>query len=85
MSTVDELFAYAAIACVLQKRKRKRKRKLWTKPWLERRNNFTHIDLLQELKCFAEGWSNYLCMDESTYLELLSMVTPYIKKKKIRT
>jgi hypothetical protein len=34
---------------VLQKRKQKRKRKLWTKPWLERRNNFTHIDLLQEL------------------------------------
>jgi hypothetical protein len=57
MSTVDELFAYAALACVLQKRKQKRKRKLWTKPWLERRNNVTHIDLLQKLKWFPKAWS----------------------------
>jgi hypothetical protein len=81
MSTVDELFAYAALACVLQNRKQKRKRKLWTKPWLERRNNFTQIDLLPELKCFPKDCSIYLLMDESTYLELLSMVTPYIKKE----
>jgi hypothetical protein len=80
MSIVDELFAYAALAYVLQNRKQKRKRKLWTKPWLER-NNFTHIDLLQELKCFPKDWSNYLRMDESTYLQLLSMVTPYINKE----
>jgi hypothetical protein len=49
MSTIDELFAYAAIA-------------------------------YEELKCFPKGCSNYLRMDESTYLEVLSIVTPYIKK-----
>jgi hypothetical protein len=56
-SAVDDLFAYAALACVLQNRKQKCKRKLWTKPWLERINNFTHTDLLQELKCFPKAWS----------------------------
>jgi hypothetical protein len=50
-----------------KKERKKRKRKLWTKQWLER-NHFTHIDLLQELKCFSKDWSNYLRMDESTYL-----------------
>ncbi|PNF39815.1 hypothetical protein B7P43_G03172, partial [Cryptotermes secundus] len=38
-----------AIACVLQKEKKKRRHKLWTKQWLERRNHFTQMDLLQEL------------------------------------
>jgi hypothetical protein len=36
MSTVDELFAYAAIACVLQNKK-ELKRNLWTKQWLEQK------------------------------------------------
>jgi hypothetical protein len=58
MSTVDELFAYAAILCVLQNKKLKRK--LWTKQWLERRNHFTHIDLHKKLTCFVKDWCNYL-------------------------
>jgi hypothetical protein len=53
MSTVDELFAYAGIACVLQNKK-EIKHKLWAKQWLERKNNFTHIDLFQGLKCFQK-------------------------------
>ncbi|PNF19897.1 hypothetical protein B7P43_G12288 [Cryptotermes secundus] len=39
------------------------------------------MDLLQDLKCLPKDWSNYLRMDESTYLELLSIFSPYIKKE----
>jgi hypothetical protein len=42
MSSVDELLAFAAIACVLKKKERKRRR-LWRKEWLKR-NNYTHIN-----------------------------------------
>ncbi|KAJ8876982.1 hypothetical protein PR048_021434 [Dryococelus australis] len=72
MSTVDELVAYATIACALQKR-RKCKRKIWTKQWFQRKNRFTHVNLLTELRCYPKDWTKYLRMDEPTYLELLSM------------
>jgi hypothetical protein len=42
MSSVDELLAFAAIACVLKKKEQKRCR-LWRKEWLDR-NNYTHIN-----------------------------------------
>jgi predicted transcriptional regulator YdeE len=42
MSSVDELLAFAAIACVLKKKERKRRR-LWRKEWWNR-NNYTHIN-----------------------------------------
>jgi hypothetical protein len=66
MSTVDELVAYAGIACVLQNKK-KIKHKLWAKQWLERKNNFAHNDSFQELECFPKHWSRYLSMDESIH------------------
>ncbi|KAJ8893277.1 hypothetical protein PR048_005868 [Dryococelus australis] len=78
MSTVDELVAYATIARVLQKI-RKRKRNMWTKQWFLRRNHYTHVNLLTELRCYPKDWTNYLRMDEPTYLELLCMVTPFAK------
>jgi hypothetical protein len=42
MSSVDELLAFAAIACVLKKKEWKRRR-LWRKESLNR-NNYTHIN-----------------------------------------
>ncbi|KAJ8888816.1 hypothetical protein PR048_008310 [Dryococelus australis] len=75
MSPVYELVVYATTACALQKR-RKRKLKTWTKQWFQRKNN-----LLTELRCYPKDWTNYLRMDEPTYLELLSMVTPFVKKQ----
>jgi hypothetical protein len=42
MSSVDELLAFAATACVLKKKERKRRR-LWKKEWFNR-NNYTHIN-----------------------------------------
>ncbi|GBP33670.1 hypothetical protein EVAR_16706_1 [Eumeta japonica] len=51
-----------------------------TKDWLKK-EHYSHISLLNELKFAPKDWHNYLRMDEETYLKLLSTVTPYIKKQ----
>ncbi|KAJ8893398.1 hypothetical protein PR048_005989 [Dryococelus australis] len=51
--------------------------------WFQRKNHYTRVNLLTELRCYPKYWTDYLRMDEPTYLELLSMVTPFVKKKKI--
>lgn len=78
-SEIDDLLAYAAIAAALKTRKKK-KRGLWCKQWLNR-NKYNDVNLLEELRLYPKDWKNYLRMDEPTYLELLSLVTPYITKK----
>ena len=40
----------------------------------------SHGQLLQELRLELQDYNNYLRMNETTYLELLSMITPYIEK-----
>jgi len=59
----------------------KRERKKWCKDWLLKRATYSHVNLLNELKFEPEDFKNYVRMDEKTYLELLSMVTPMIKKE----
>jgi hypothetical protein len=61
--------------------KRKIKRGIWCKEWLQKRQTFSHVNLLHELRFAPKDWHNYLRMDEETYLKLLSVVTPLIKKK----
>nr|CAI5837488.1 unnamed protein product [Callosobruchus analis] len=62
-------------------KKPKRYRTVWCKNWLRKREQYSHINLLNELKFAPKDWHNYLRMDEETYLKLLSMVTPFIKKQ----
>ena len=61
--------------------KQPRKRSKWCKSWLLKRGELSHGQLIQELRLEPRDYANYLRMDESTYLELLSMVTPFIKRK----
>ncbi|CAH2085196.1 unnamed protein product [Euphydryas editha] len=74
-----ELLCYAAIA-LLAKKKRK-KRSMWTKEWLQKRNHYSHTNLLEELRLFPRDWFNYLRMTEVVYLNLLKLVTPMIEKR----
>ncbi|PNF31399.1 hypothetical protein B7P43_G04087 [Cryptotermes secundus] len=46
-----------------------------------KRNVYSHVNLLGELKLVPKDWHNYLRMNEETYLQLLSLVAPLIKKK----
>ena len=78
----DELdfLALLAVSYVISKKQR-RKRKQWCKQWMERKNRFTHTNLLSELKEEPSDYMNYLRMKESVYYELLSLIYPLIKKK----
>lgn len=42
---------------------------------------YSHLDLLNELRFHPEYWHNYLRMDEETYFELAQLVTPVIIKQ----
>ncbi|VVC38853.1 Hypothetical protein CINCED_3A003670 [Cinara cedri] len=75
----------AAIGCLmavscLKTRVKKRKRKIWVKDWLSKRAKYLHVNLLTELRICPKDWQNYLRIDEDTYLKLLALITPFIKK-----
>jgi len=83
MSALSELLCYAAIAVVLDRKYRRnaRKSREWTTKWLLKRQDFSHINLLKELRFHPKDWHNFLRKNESTYLTLLSIVSPLINKK----
>lgn len=89
MSTVSNndlnLLAVACV-CIIKKKKnrlmkRRRPRSKWVKQWLLQRDQFSHINLLEELRLEPDDWRNYLRMDEDNYLMLLNLVTPLIQKQ----
>lgn len=48
------------------KLKRKRKHSYWVKPWLQKRNRFSHENLLKELKLTsAEDYQNWIVTHRS--------------------
>jgi len=81
---LGELLCYAAIAVDLDRKYRRnaRKHREWTKQWLLKRQDSSHVNLLKELRFLRKDWHNFLRMNESAYLTLLSMVSPLIQKKK---
>jgi hypothetical protein len=46
-----------------------------------KRKTYSHISLLSELQIYPRDWHNYLRMNEETYLNLLSLLTPLITKQ----
>ena len=77
MLAINELLCYAAIAVVLDRKYRRnaRKSREWTKKWLLKWQDFSHVNLLKELRFHPKDWHNFLKMNESTYLTLLSTVS----------
>jgi len=87
MLAVSELLCYTAITVGLDRKYRRNARKSGecTKKWLLKRQFFSHVNLLKELRFHPKDWHNFLKMNESIYLTLLSMVSPLIQKKKNTT
>ncbi|XP_050676762.1 uncharacterized protein LOC126973479 [Leptidea sinapis] len=77
----DDTLALLGLALILKKNDTKNKRRKWCKHWLLKRKTCSHVNLINELKFEPEDFKNYLRMDEKTYLKLLEMVTPMIKKE----
>lgn len=81
-AAMDDALAIVGLIFATKKLKRlERNRSIWCKDWLRKREQYSHINLLTELKFAPKDWHNYLRMDEESYLKLLSMVTPLIKKQ----
>ena len=83
MSSEEEDLALDGLAvalCVKAKSASKRGRK-WSREWLLKRKAYTHTNLLTELRAVPNDWKNDLKMNEETYLNLLSLVTPFIEKQ----
>jgi hypothetical protein len=75
MASTDDTLAIVGLLIAV---KSKNKRKTWFKEWLQKRNTYSHVNLLTESKLASKEWYNYLRMDEETYLQLLSLVVSLI-------
>ncbi|XP_031327530.1 uncharacterized protein LOC116158823 [Photinus pyralis] len=74
----------AAIAIIIAVSATKRRiRKRWTKEWLLKRDQYTHLKLLTEIRNAEEeeDYANYFRMKEACFDDLLEMVKPYLTKK----
>ena len=73
-SCLEETCAIVVVVAyvVAELEKPKRKKRKWVKQWLTKRNELSHNALMKELSLEPGDWFNYLCMDEATYLKLLS-------------
>ncbi|KAM4015345.1 uncharacterized protein ACNLHF_002001 [Anomaloglossus baeobatrachus] len=65
-----------------ERRRSKQKRRMWTREWLQKRSEFTHMQLVRELQeKNPHDFRNYLRMSEESFKFLLETITPVIKRK----
>lgn len=59
-----------------------RTRRVWVRNWILRRETFSHVNLVRELKeNNPNDYRNYFRMDEASFDLLLQKIKPYITKK----
>ena len=82
-SEEHDLAALGVLFVMVQENRKKstKKRKQWCKKWLLRRNKSCDVQLLKEISDEGNDFQNYLRMSENVYQKLLSLVSPFIKKK----
>lgn len=78
---IKQKLCAVSISLILIFRKKKRGRLQWSREWLLKRNHFSHVNLVNELRSIPQDFLNYLRMSEETYMELLKLLTPHILKK----
>lgn len=82
---IEEMCLIAtAVVLAVEEKKKKRKRRIWVKSWLSKRDIYSHVNLINELKLQPDDYRNYLRMDENTYVELLPLVAPLIEYQDTR-
>ncbi|XP_073533020.1 uncharacterized protein [Phyllobates terribilis] len=63
-------------------RRSKQKRRMWTREWLQKRSELSHMQLVRELQeKNPHDFRNYLRMSEESFKVLLERVTPRIQRK----
>lgn len=72
----------ACIAIALAVCCKKKKKRRWMKDWFKKRDEYTHENLLNDLRLSEPGdFKNFLRLDGRSFDELLKMITPRIKKR----
>lgn len=79
----EELLLATAMVCCIQTKienESEQKRK-WCKSWISERDKWSHKNLIERLRSEPGDFRNYMRMDETTYVELLNLVTPLLSKQ----
>lgn len=79
MDHEDELLALAGVCLIIKKLKVPKKRRA-QKSWIEKRATYSHVNLIKELVNEPDDFRNYLRMDETTYRQLLDLITPLLQR-----
>ena len=71
-----------AIALALSLKRKEKKKRRWMKEWLKRRNEYTHENILKDLRLSEPSdFQNFLRLDTTSFDELLKVITPRIEKR----
>ncbi|KAK9711648.1 hypothetical protein QE152_g25335 [Popillia japonica] len=71
-----------ATALILSLKQKEKKKRRWMKDWFKKRDEYTHENLLRELKLSEPtDFRNFLRLDGTLFDELLRLVTPEIRKQ----
>jgi len=78
---MDKKKACIAIIIALSVKKKQTKRKRWIKEWIAKRKEYTHLNILNEIKLSdPKDYQNYFRMSDVIYNQLLNMLRPFITK-----
>jgi hypothetical protein len=73
LNTEASCLAIALAVCLRNKEKKKHR---WMKEWLKKRNEYTHENLLKDLRLSEPSdFQNFLRLDATSFDEMLKMVT----------
>ena len=79
---MDKEKALATLVLLSAMKPRKRKRSCWSKEWLKKRDEYSHMTLLKELKeNNPNDFRNYLRMSDEIFRELHITIAPFIQKQ----
>ncbi|XP_068092062.1 putative nuclease HARBI1 [Hyperolius riggenbachi] len=85
MSEGDRLRCAVALLCVAEHNrvaKQRKAKRQWAKGWLQKRNHFDHMALIQELReNNPEDFRNYMRMTDASYNHLLERLRSRITKQ----
>jgi hypothetical protein len=71
-----------SIALAVSLKKKEKKKRRWIKEWLKKRKEYTHENLLKDLRLNeSSDFQNFMRLDATSFDELLKMITPQIRKR----
>jgi len=71
----------SALIIIDENTRKSKKRRIWVKEWLLKKDQLSHINLVNELKLHPDDYRNFLRMDEDVFKLLLHKVTPLLEKQ----